>query len=105
MIFIFIVIQVIVAVICTEALTELAVKSDVFHPLRKFLFKSRFKILNVTHTVFDCGYCFSVWAAALSMYLVFYTSNVFTISFILLLLIHRLSNLFHFIMDFIGDRG
>lgn len=105
MLFVFLVLQIIAAVVCTEALTELVVKSEFFHPLRKFLFESDFRLLNYIHRIFDCGYCFSVWAAGLSMYLIFYLSNLVTYSFVFLLVVHRLSNLFHFIMDAVRDKS
>src|SRR6056297_4235391 len=94
------ILKLIVAVICTEAMTELAVKSDIFLPLRKFLFGSRFRIFNFIHKIFDCGYCFSVWAAMLSIVLIC-NINIFTIYFMAVLVIHRLSNVLHSVGDVI----
>jgi len=94
-----ILIEIITAVILTEALTELAVKSELFEPLRKLLFESESRLLNFIHQILDCGYCFSVWAAALSSILIFILDNKIIDFFILCVIVHRLSNLFHFILD------
>ena len=45
--------KVLTAIICTEALTELAVKSEFFQPLRAWLYKSNHKVLQFAHFVFD----------------------------------------------------
>ena len=91
-------VEFIIAIIFTEALTELAVKSELFEPVRKKLFKSKYKVLNFIHRIFDCGYCFSVWAAMIT--LIFFMLDNYIINwFILGIVLHRLSNLFHFLMD------
>jgi hypothetical protein len=92
------ILKIIAAVICTEAMTELAVKSELFLPLRKFLFESKLGIFRFIHKIFDCGYCFSVWAAMLSIVLI-YNINIFTIHLMAVLIIHRLSNLLHSLGD------
>ncbi len=92
-------IDVVTAIILTEALTELAVKSELFEPLRKSLFESKNRVLNFIHQILDCGYCFSVWAATFSSVLVFALDNKIIDFFIICIIVHRLSNLFHFIMD------
>jgi|AntAceMinimDraft_10_1070366.scaffolds.fasta_scaffold231416_1 hypothetical protein len=91
--------DILIAIILTETLTELAVKSELFESLRKLLFESENKVLNFIHSIFDCGYCFSVWAAILSSILIFVLDNKIVDFFIMCLIVHRLSNLFHFIMD------
>ena len=97
-------IEFIIAIIFTEALTELAVKSELFEPIRKKLFKSKYKILNFVHRIFDCGYCFSVWAGMVTIIFFMLNNNIIN-CFILGLAIHRLSNLFHFLRDKLrGDR-
>lgn len=94
--------NIIISLLLTEAITELAVKSEFFHPLRKFLFESNNKLFNYIHKLFDCGYCFSVWAGMLSIFLVFYLDN-FVIDFLVLgLVVHRLSNILHFFIDLIS---
>jgi len=94
-----ILIEILMTVIFTEALTELVVKSELFEPLRKLLFESDSKVLNFIHRILDCGYCFSVWAAAFSSILIFTLDNKIIDFFIMCIIVHRLSNLFHFIMD------
>lgn len=105
--------KLLLAIVTTEAITELVVKSEFFHPLRKTIFKlgKHINIFNWVHSLLDCGYCFSVWSSALVTFLLFKSDflrfglegllamGVFT------LFIHRLSNLFHSIMDKIQDKG
>lgn len=91
------------AIVLTEALTELAVKSEIFQPLRAWLYKSKYGLLRFIHRIFDCGYCFSVWAAMLSVICLFYFDNVVVRFVVLILVIHRLSNLFHFFIDAVRD--
>ncbi len=93
------ILEILTAIILTEALTELSVKSEIFQPLRKWLFEKESKVLNFIHQIFDCGYCFSVWAASFSLVLVFALDNKIIDFFIMAIIIHRLSNLFHFVMD------
>lgn len=94
--------NIIISLLLTEALTELAVKSEIFHPARKFLFESKNKFFNYIHKIFDCGYCFSVWAGMLSVFLVFYLDNSIINFIVLGLIVHRLSNVFHFFVDLVS---
>lgn len=87
------------AVIATEAITELVVKSEFFAPLRKRLFESDNRILNFVHEILDCGYCFSVWAGAFSGVMFFVCSNYIVDLFMIAIIIHRLSNIVHFMID------
>jgi len=52
-------------VIATEAITEILVKSELFEPLRKYLFSRSVdsKVFKFFHDLLDCGYCTSVWIA------------------------------------------
>ena len=93
---------IILAIITTEALTELVVKSEIFSPLREWFFNKREnKICKFIHELLDCGYCFSVWVAFfVSITLV----NLSFVSeylgwFIAWMVVHRLSNLLHFVID------
>lgn len=97
-----IILQILVIVICIEAITELAVKSEFFFPLRKYLFESNSKILNYIHNVFDCGYCFSVWASMLIMTSIFIFNGDFLWFCLYVIAMHRLSNMLHFIIDRLG---
>ena len=90
------------AVLITEALTELLVKSEFFKPLRKWFFDRREnRAFNFVHDLLDCGYCTSVWVG-------FFTSvvlvNINVVHpcidwFVVWLAVHRLSNILHFIID------
>jgi hypothetical protein len=92
------------AIVLTEAITGIVTKSEIFHPLRKFLFDkgqdNRFCLW--LHDLLDCGYCFSVWAGWLIAILFFTELKilcVYTDWFFIGLIFHRLSNAFHFVMD------
>ena len=94
----------IIAIIATEAITEIVTKSEIFSPLRGKVFKlgNNNKVFNWLHNLLDCGYCFSVWAGALIALLFFRDVNILhpVVDFIFLtLVLHRLSNLFHNFMD------
>jgi hypothetical protein len=89
------------AVIITEALTEIVVKSELFFPLREYLFERGKKnsFFNWFHSLVDCGYCFSVWMGWFTAFLLF-RENLFLIHWVFIgLAIHRLSNIFHFLID------
>lgn len=103
MLFIFVILKVLVAVVCTEALTELAVKSEFFQPLRAWLYKSKYWPLRFIHRILDCGYCFSVWASILAVTCIFYIDVIIVHFLVLILVVHRLSNLFHFFVDTMRD--
>lgn len=93
----------------TEAITEIIVKSNIFIFIRDYLDKrsresSLFEFLS---DLLACGHCTSVWVA-------FFIGLILTISgvtllnkfvdwFILWILIHRLSNVIHFCIDFIDN--
>ena len=100
----FIIIKFLLAIILTEAITEIIVKSEFFSPLRARIFKlgQENKFFDWLHSLLDCGYCFSVWASMLVAILFFrdvpllhWSINWFFVAMVL----HRLSNLFHNIMD------
>jgi len=87
-------------VVFAEAITELGVKSEFFHPFREWLFSKRDSpIFNFIHNVFDCGYCFSVWAGIFSVILMLFLNYKVIYYFVLCIVVHRLSNLFHFMVD------
>ena len=92
------------AVICTEAVTEIVVKSEFFLPLRGKVFKlgQTNKFFDWLHRLLDCGYCFSVWAGVLFAALFFRNIELVhtSIDWLLVgLVLHRLANLFHNTMD------
>lgn len=98
----------IVAVLLTEAVTEVVVKSELFFPFRAKVFelgKSN-RFFKWFHSLIDCGYCFSVWAGtAMSILLLndVHLVSVYIDWFLFSLVVHRLSNLFHNVMDKIHD--
>lgn len=102
-VFINMILKILIAVICTEALTELAVKSELFQPVRAWLYKNKYSLLRFIHRILDCGYCFSVWAAILAVIFVFYLDTFRVHFLVLVLVVHRLSNLFHFFIDAMRD--
>ena len=93
------------AVIITEALTEIVVKSELLFPFRSYVFnrgKSN-SFFTWIHSLVDCGYCFSVWMGWLTAFLLFGNNFVLIHTYVdwffIGLVIHRLSNIFHFLID------
>lgn len=78
-------------VIFVEAITEIIVASELFSPFREFIWNTRFTFL---HKLFACGYCISVWVSA-SVAWIIPTHNGILGYFIKVMIIHRLSNMFH----------
>lgn len=88
------------ATILTEAVTEIVTKSQLFLPIRRFFFKrSKHKICNFLHDLLDCGYCTSVWIGVFTSIYFYHQSFSFVMLFLIGLVIHRLSNVLHFIVD------
>lgn len=107
-----IIFKLLLALVTTEAITEIVVKSEIFNPIRKFIFGlgQNNIFFGWLHNLLDCGYCFSVWSSALVTFLLFrdnfsgYGLNGILVMGILVLFIHRLSNVFHSIMDKVQDK-
>jgi len=98
------IVKFLLAIILTEALTEIITKSEIFEPLRARVFKlgQANRFFKWMHELLDCGYCFSVWAGALIAILFFRDLNLLHWGldwFFIAIVLHRLSNLFHNIMD------
>jgi hypothetical protein len=92
------------AIVLTEATTEIVTKSEIFNPVRKRIFEKGQdnKFFNWLHSLLDCGYCFSVWAGASIAFLFFRDVgliNVYVDWFFVGIVLHRLSNLFHNVVD------
>ena len=100
----YLLIQVLMAVILTEAVTELVIKSEIFKPVRNvfFMLGDWFKKL------FSCGYCFSVWAAATVVFLIDtsypLTGNHWLDLGLMALVVHRLANILHNVIDKYTDK-
>jgi hypothetical protein len=90
----------IIFIIVVEAITELLSKSEIFKPLREFFFNRRkYKLLGFIHNLLDCGYCTSVWVSFFVVTVFISFSNIYLYVFLTAIVIHRLSNIFHFIID------
>ena len=98
------IVELILAVILTESITEIITKSELFSPLRIKIFnKAKDSVVfDWFHSLFDCGYCFSVWSGFLVAILFFRDVGLIHPSidwFFVALVLHRLSNMFHNILD------
>lgn len=95
--------EIICTVILIEALTNVLTKSELFKPLRAYLFSSNNRVLKFIHNVLDCGYCTSVWVSLFSIILLYlYINNLLPhilALFFMGIILHRLSNILHFIID------
>ena len=93
------------AIIITEAITEVVVKSELFFPFRAYLFEKgkNNSFFKWFHSLIDCGYCFSVWAGLFISFIFFRESSFLMYKYIdwifIGIVIHRLSNILHFLID------
>jgi hypothetical protein len=84
--------------IATEATTNIITKSTMFEPLRKWIFEKREKkVFRFVNNLIDCPYCTSVWVAMLLFCL--YGLIPFFSMILMVLAIHRFSNIIHHIID------
>jgi hypothetical protein len=95
-------IDLIIAALATEAMTNLLTKSEFsIRFIKEPLFKSRFRALKFVHDILDCGYCTSVWAAIVPT-LWFFTDHFDFV--ITILVLHRLANVLHFTIDWLDKK-
>lgn len=88
------------AIILTEAITQLITKSEFFKPIRKFFFKKKKnRFFNWIHDLLDCGYCTSVWVGLFVVICMIVVNNIVLNAFFVGIVLHRLSNILHFIID------
>jgi hypothetical protein len=88
------------AIILTEAITQIITKSELFRPIRKFFFEKRAnKLCKYIHDLLDCGYCTSVWVGWFVVIALLYFDNIVINVFFAGIVLHRLSNILHFIID------
>lgn len=81
--------KLIMCIIAAEAMTQLACKAEIFYRLRDWI-----KSLSAfTNELLSCPYCVSVSVAAFTV--VLYIGYELAWWFILLLVIHRASNVLH----------
>jgi len=105
---------VLLCAVCTEALTEIVVKSMLFKPFRELLDKLPGGLFKGASRVFFCGHCFSVWAAlfivcSLFVFVDLRVSGLYEVpkpvfGLILVLVVHRLSNYLHMFVDRYVDK-
>ena len=88
------------AIILTEAITQIITKSELFKPIRKFFYDRREnKFCSHVHDLLDCGYCTSVWVGWFVVIAFLYLNSVILNVFFAGLVLHRLSNILHFVID------
>ena len=97
--------QIVATIILIEAITNILGKSDLFSPVREFIFKKGKgnKLFRFVHNMIDCPYCLSVWVSLLCTTMLYLHINNL-LPFILIwafvvLILHRLSNVVHFLID------
>ena len=95
--------EIVCIIILIEAITNILTKSESFRPLREYLFESNNKVLKFIHNILDCGYCTSVWVSLSSVILLcLYINDLLPhilALFFMGIILHRLSNVLHFIID------
>lgn len=99
------IIKIIIAIICVESITEIIVKSNIFAPIREFIGNRIEKSLFFLwlDMLINCGHCMSVWVSWFIYFILLFDSvvivNVYIDWFLIGLVIQRLSNYLHFIVD------
>jgi len=94
---------IIAMVLLIESITNILVKSELFLPVRKVLFESRYKIFKFLGRILDCPYCTSVWVSLFCvamgyLYFINFLPQIMAFFFVGLIL-HRLSNILHHVID------
>ena len=92
----------IISVILTEAITEVLVKDQITMFIREWLFNHKTnKVFKFLHDLLDCGRCCS-FGVGICMSVIFIDTILINeyVSWLLFgLIIHRMSNLWHFVID------
>jgi hypothetical protein len=94
----------ILLIINIEAVTNILSKSDIFKPVRRFLFnRSNNRSIRFLHDLLDCPYCTSIWVSLLYV-TIFCMVEVYALSsafmFVMLVIaLHRMANLLHHVID------
>jgi uncharacterized membrane protein len=81
--------KLVMCIIAAEAMTQLTCKAEIFNRLRNWI-KS---LSTFTNDLLSCPYCVSVWVAAFTVVLLM--AWEWSWGFVLLLAIHRISNVLH----------
>jgi hypothetical protein len=94
----------VLAAFAVEAATNLITKSEfASRTYKKWLFKHREnKFCNFLHDLLDCGYCTSVWVSIFAA--VWYNEGWGIELILFILIIHRLSNVAHFLIDWLDEK-
>ena len=86
--------------IAVEALTTILIDSSIFYKIRE---KITSKDMPFFSELIQCKYCFSFWVTIFIIYIG--TFNIrFLYIFIMILVVHRLSNTYHFLFDIIREK-
>lgn len=95
-----------IAVVLTEAITNIVSKSGFFLPFREFLdrYRNKLFIFRYLNDLVTCPYCFSVWAAIFSVIALGLSVKTVFLDpyfgyFLIGLVVHRISNISHHIID------
>jgi hypothetical protein len=101
------ILEIIAAVILVEAVTNILSKSTLFAPLREFFFNRRAnEFCRFIHNLIDCPYCTSVWVSSFVVGMLYWYMNSMPsilALFFMALVLHRLSNVLHFIIDRVDE--
>ena len=81
--------ELVLSIIAAEAMTQLVCKAEIFDKLRDWLRS----LSDFTNRLLECPYCVSVWMATFTTILYYHWDYFYL--FILMLVIHRLSNFVH----------
>ena len=81
--------KLVMCIIAAEAMTQLTCKAEIFDRLREWI-KS---LSRFTNDLLSCPYCVSVWVAGFTVVLYYFYEWAWWL--ILLLVIHRVSNVLH----------
>lgn len=97
-------IPIISTIILIEAITNIVSKSDLFKPMREFLFnKGENKLFRFMHLLVDCPYCLSVWVSVPCIVVLYlYINNLLPLVLMwvcIVIIFHRLSNVLHCLID------
>lgn len=93
------ILQIMFTVVLIEAITNILSKSNLFEPVRKFFGRHN----KFIYKLLDCPYCTSVWISLFCVGML-YLYNISMLPKVILLffigiVFHRLSNVWHFIID------
>jgi hypothetical protein len=98
------ILYILLMILSVEATTNIVSKSELFKPIRKYLFNlSKYRAIKFLHDLIDCPYCTSVWVSlfhvcTLVLVSIFGGIDIF-ILFMCVLSLHRLSNILHHLID------